>query len=248
MALREVSLAIEENEFIVLLGPSGCGKTTLLRIIGQLENATVGTVTIQSSRGPAESTIGFVFQEATLMPWRSSIDNAALPLELNGVSKKERFAKAREMLKLVKLGNAERKTPQQLSGGMRQRVAIARALIHDPDVLLMDEPFGALDAQTRDMMNVELQRIWMENPKTVVFVTHSVAEAIFLADRVVMMGMNPGHIHSITKVDLPRPRGLEVTESKEFGRLAADLREQIGLVQRADHIPVSTPIVEVSAK
>jgi NitT/TauT family transport system ATP-binding protein len=122
---------------------------------------------------------------------------------------------------------------------MRQRVSIARALVHDPDVLLMDEPFGALDAQTRDMMNVELQRIWMENPKTVVFVTHSVAEAVFLADRIVMMGMNPGHIHTITEVNLPRPRTMEMSESEEFRRIAADLREQIGDVQRVDNVPAS---------
>lgn len=239
MALREVSLTVEEGEFVVLLGPSGCGKTTLLRIMGQLEDATVGTVKIGSSKGSEDSTIGFVFQEATLMPWRSSLDNVALPLELAGVPKKDRLPRVREMLELVKLGHAERKTPQQLSGGMRQRVAIARALVHDPDVLLMDEPFGALDAQTRDMMNVELQRIWMENPKTVVFVTHSVAEAIFLADRIVMMGMNPGHVHSITEVDLPRPRTMEMAELPEFRRMAADLREQIGAVQRVDHMPAS---------
>lgn len=239
MALREISLTVEEGEFVVLLGPSGCGKTTLLRIMGQLETATVGSVTIASAKGEADSSIGFVFQEATLMPWRSSLDNVGLPLELQGVSKKDRLPRVREMLDLVKLSHAERKTPQQLSGGMRQRVSIARALVHDPDVLLMDEPFGALDAQTRDMMNLELQRIWMENPKTVVFVTHSVAEAIFLADRIVMMGMNPGHIHSITEVDLPRPRTMDMAESAEFRRLAADLREQIGEVQRVDHIPAS---------
>jgi NitT/TauT family transport system ATP-binding protein len=233
MALREVSLDVAEGEFVVLLGPSGCGKTTLLRIMGQLEGATVGTVTIESpSEGSAESTIGFVFQEATLMPWRTSAENVALPLELAGVPKKDRMAKVREMLALVNLSSAERKAPQQLSGGMRQRVSIARALVHDPQVLLMDEPFGALDAQTRDMMNIELQRIWLENRKTVVFVTHSVPEAIFLADRIVMMGMNPGHIHSITKVDLPRPRTIEMGDSDEFRALAAELREQIGAVQR----------------
>lgn len=240
MALREVSLAIEEGEFVVLLGPSGCGKTTLLRIIGQLEDATVGTVSIESPTGkPEDSTIGFVFQEATLMPWRTSAENVALPLELAGVPKKSRLSRVREMLTLVNLAAAERKTPQQLSGGMRQRVSIARALVHDPQVLLMDEPFGALDAQTRDMMNLELQRIWLENKKTVVFVTHSVAEAIFLADRIVMMGMNPGRIHSITTVDLPRPRTMEMSESDEFRALAADLREQIGAVQQPTTMPAS---------
>lgn len=241
MALREVSLRVEEGEFVVLLGPSGCGKTTLLRIMGQLEDATVGAVTIESPSGnDHESTIGFVFQEATLMPWRTSAENVALPLELAGVPKQERISRVRKMLELVNLAHAERKTPQQLSGGMRQRVSIARALVHDPDVLLMDEPFGALDAQTRDMMNIELQRIWLENPKTVVFVTHSVAEAIFLADRIVMLGMNPGHIHSITEVTLPRPRTMAMAESEEFRALAADLREQIGDVQRIDPTPAAS--------
>ncbi len=239
MALREISLDVEEGEFVVLLGPSGCGKTTLLRIMGQLEAATVGTVTIKSSKGGGDSTIGFVFQEPTLMPWRSSEDNVGLPLELVGVHKKDRVERVGEMLDLVQLAHARRKTPAQLSGGMRQRVSIARALVHDPDVLLMDEPFGALDAQTRDMMNVELQRIWMQNPKTVVFVTHSVAEAVFLGDRIVMLGMNPGHIHSITEVNLPRPRTMEMAESQEFRTLVADLREQIGDVQRSDYVPTS---------
>lgn len=239
MALREVSLDVEEGEFVVLLGPSGCGKTTLLRIMGQLEAATVGTVTIKSSEEGRDSTIGFVFQEPTLMPWRSSEDNVGLPLELAGVHKKDRVERVGEMLDLVQLAHARRKTPAQLSGGMRQRVSIARALVHDPDVLLMDEPFGALDAQTRDTMNVELQRIWMQNPKTVVFVTHSVAEAVFLGDRIVMLGMNPGHIHSITEVNLPRPRTMEMAESQEFRELVADLREQIGDVQRSDYVPTS---------
>ncbi|MEO6019043.1 MAG: ABC transporter ATP-binding protein [Knoellia sp.] len=235
MALREISLDIEEGEFVVLLGPSGCGKTTLLRIIGQLEGATVGSVKISSpTHDSRESSIGFVFQEATLMPWRTSAENVGLPLELAGVPKKDRLSRVRDMLELVQLGHAEKKSPMQLSGGMRQRVSIARALVHDPDVLLMDEPFGALDAQTRDTMNLELQRIWLENPKTVVFVTHSVAEAIFLADRIVMLGMNPGHIHSITTVDSPRPRTMDVMESEEFRRLAADLRAQIGEVQRPE--------------
>ncbi len=233
MALREVSLDIAAGEFVVLLGPSGCGKTTLLRIIGQLESATAGKVTIESPTGEQQdSAIGFVFQEATLMPWRTSAENVALPLELAKVPKKERISQVRKMLSLVNLETAEYKTPQQLSGGMRQRISIARALVHDPQVLLMDEPFGALDAQTRDMMNLELQRVWMETRKTVVFVTHSVDEAVFLADRIVMLGTNPGHIHSITQVNFPRPRTLEMVESGSFRSLALELREQIGAVQR----------------
>lgn len=241
MALREISLRVEEGEFVVLLGPSGCGKTTLLRIMGQLEQATVGTVTITSPTGnPDDSTIGFVFQEATLMPWRTAGENVAVPLEISRTPKAERMNRVRQMLDLVNLSAAEHKYPRQLSGGMRQRISIARALSHDPQVLLMDEPFGALDAQTRDMMNIELQRIWLENQKTVVFVTHSVAEAIFLADRVVMMGMNPGHIHSITKVDIPRPRTMDVKQTEEFRRIAADLRAQIGAVQEPTPIEVNS--------
>lgn len=241
MALREVSLSVDEGEFVVLLGPSGCGKTTLLRIMGQLEDATVGTVTIKSPSGsPDDSTIGFVFQESTLMPWRTAGENVALPLEISRVPKAKRMERVRQMLALVNLSAAEQKYPRQLSGGMRQRISIARALSHDPQVLLMDEPFGALDAQTRDMMNIELQRIWLENRKTVVFVTHSVAEAIFLADRVVMMGMNPGRIHSITKVDIPRPRTMDIKQTEEFRRIAADLRAQIGAVQEATPIEVNS--------
>jgi NitT/TauT family transport system ATP-binding protein len=237
MALRRVSLEVAEGEFVVLLGPSGCGKTTLLRIMGQLDVATAGSVTInRTETDSAASSIGFVFQEPTLMPWRTTAENVALPLEISKYPRKQRLQRVREMLALVNLSAAENKNPQQLSGGMRQRVSIARALSHDPQVLLMDEPFGALDAQTRDMMNIELQRIWMESKKTVVFVTHSVSEAIFLADRIVMMGTNPGHIHSITNVDLPRPRTMEVKQTKEFREMAASLREQIGAVQASQPV------------
>ncbi|MET7880200.1 ABC transporter ATP-binding protein [Micromonospora profundi] len=238
LALSDVSLDIADGEFVVLLGPSGCGKTTLLRIIGQLESPTVGRVRIDHGdrQENADRPLGFVFQEATLMPWRSTGANVALPLEMAGVGRREREAKVREMLALVGLPDAASKLPHQLSGGMRQRVSIARALAHDPQVLLMDEPFGALDAQTRDMMNAELQRIWLENRKTVVFVTHSVSEAVFLADRIVMLGTKPGHIHSITEVTLPRPRTLAMTESAEFRSLATELRRQIGEVQQDNDI------------
>ncbi|WP_416904371.1 ABC transporter ATP-binding protein [Micromonospora echinospora] len=239
LALSDVTLDIADGEFVVLLGPSGCGKTTLLRIIGELESPTTGRV-LRDHGGQtagAEKPLGFVFQEATLMPWRSTAANVALPLEMAGVGRRERMARVREMLTLVGLAEAEEKYPHQLSGGMRQRVSIARALAHDPKILLMDEPFGALDAQTRDTMNVELQRIWLETRKTVVFVTHSVSEAVFLADRIVMLGTKPGHIHSITEVTLPRPRTVDMTESAEFRHLAAELRRQIGEVQDTEARP-----------
>lgn len=240
LALRDVELNVEEGEFVVLLGPSGCGKTTLLRIMGQLEEATVGEVSINSKDGSGDhGSIGFVFQESTLMPWRTTAENVALPLEITDFPKADRAERVREMLALVNLSGAENKNPSQLSGGMRQRVSIARALSHDPQVLLMDEPFGALDEQTRDMMNLELQRIWLENRKTIVFVTHSVTEAIFLADRIVMMGTGPGHIHSITDVSMPRPRTMDVRQTSEFRELAIKLRAEIGAVQQPETLGAS---------
>lgn len=236
-ALRDVTLAVEEGEFVVLLGPSGCGKTTLLRIMGELDQPTSGTMRVAARHSAASGGkkprggVGFVFQDATLMPWRSAVKNVELPLEMYGVEPKQRRQMALDMLGLVGLHGADRKLPAQLSGGMRQRVSIARALVHDPSVLLMDEPFGALDAQTRDTMNLELQRIWLKNRKTVVFVTHSVPEAIFLADSIVLLAPNPGRIHSITKVDLPRPRSLDMMESESIRSLARQLRDEIGLVK-----------------
>jgi NitT/TauT family transport system ATP-binding protein len=249
-ALRDINLAVEEGEFVVLIGPSGCGKTTLLRIMGQLEQPTAGTMQMVKPPGststgakPGRSGIGFVFQDATLMPWRSALKNVELPLEMYGIDAKRRRAMAVEMLELVGLHGVERKLPAQLSGGMRQRVSIARALVHDPAVLLMDEPFGALDAQTRDTMNVELQRIWLQNRKTVVFVTHSVPEAIFLADRIVLLASHPGRIHSISQVDLPRPRTMEMMETETFRSLARDLRDEIGRV-RGDISPASSLVAK----
>lgn len=173
------------------------------------------------------------------MPWRSALANVELPLELTGVPPAQRRERAKQMLELVGLGAAAQKSPNQLSGGMRQRVSIARALALDPRVLLMDEPFGALDAQTRDSMNLELQRIWLEQRTTIVFVTHAVSEAVFLADRVVMMGLNPGRVHAITDIPLPRPRGAEMIESAEFRGLAAALRRQLGEVHDAEPVRAS---------
>lgn len=228
-ALRGIDLDIEHGEFVVLLGPSGCGKTTLLRIIGNLSEPTSGRVTLAGADGSARAAtdIGFVFQEPNLMPWRRVLANVALPLELRRRSKKERVTRARELLDLVGLSDFERAYPRQLSGGMRQRVAIARALAHDPAVLLMDEPFGALDAQSRDQMNVELQRIWMESAKTSVLVTHSIPEAVFLADRVILLSRHPGQIVDIRRVEFERPRQLSLLEEIEFMRIVADLRGKL---------------------
>ncbi len=229
-ALDNVNLTIEEGEFLVLLGPSGCGKTTLLRLLGGLESPTSGSIEFESSSSIHQdrSPIGFVFQEATLMPWRTALSNVELSAELSGIPAAERRERGLALLDLVGLSNFADKYPRELSGGMQQRVSLARALAHDPPLLLMDEPFGALDAQTRDSMNVELQRIWLESRKTAVFVTHSIQEAVFLADRIVLMATAPGRIQSITEVNFPRPRTIEMVEEPEFREIARKLRLDMG--------------------
>ncbi|WP_122816784.1 ABC transporter ATP-binding protein [Nocardioides pantholopis] len=233
--LGDIELEIPEGQFVALLGSSGCGKTTLLRIVGGLETATSGRVSVAgkdlgntaASRRRALGDVGFVFQEHNLLPWRSALANVLLPLESRGISRAERRATGERMLELVGLGAASGKLPHQLSGGMRQRVAIARALSYDPAVLLMDEPFGALDAQTRDNLNLELQQIWLEKKKTVVFVTHSIQEAVFLADRVVVMQAGPGRVVADVTIDLERPRGIDVLATPEFARYTGVLRDAL---------------------
>lgn len=227
--LRDINLSIRENEFVCFVGPSGCGKTTLLRIIAGLEDPTTGTVTLSGEpiMGPGPER-GMVFQEYSLFPWRTVLDNVAFGLELKGVPSEERRSRAREYLRMVGLERFEARYPHELSGGMKQRVAIARALVNDPRALLMDEPFGALDAQTRNVMQSELLRIWEERRKTVVFVTHSVDEAIYLADRIVIMSARPGRIKDVIEVDLPRPRkrtSIEVNQIRD--RILSDLRSEI---------------------
>jgi len=228
-ALEDISFSVCPQEFVCVLGPSGSGKTTLLRILAGLLGATRGQVIFrgQASDGPRQG-VGFVFQRANLMPWRSVLENIILPLELLGTERSEALERARELVDLVGLQGFEHVLPRDLSGGMAQRVAIARALVHDPDVLLMDEPFGSLDALTRERMGAELLRIWQRQRKTVIMVTHSIPEALFLADRVLVLTPRPGRLRLDLCVDLPRPRDEGVLYTPAFGDLARQVREAIG--------------------
>jgi NitT/TauT family transport system ATP-binding protein len=217
VALRDVSLEVQAGEFISLVGASGCGKTTLLRIIDGLVPPTHGQVLVNGQAvtkpGPDR---GFVFQQDALFPWRTVLDNIIFGLEVQGKSKREAVQRADALVRLVGLGGFERHYPHELSGGMRQRANLARALTIDPDILLMDEPFAALDAQTREIMQSELLRIWRNNRKTVLFVTHQIDEAVYLADRVVVMTTRPGQIKAVLDVNIPRPRDLSVKRTPEF--------------------------------
>jgi NitT/TauT family transport system ATP-binding protein len=235
LALTDIDLAIRKQEFVTLVGQSGCGKTTMLRILAGLLKPTGGEVTVARKplwRGDrrddeALRKLGLVFQDAHLFPWYTVEDNIGLPLQLRKVDRKQRRRRARELGELVGLHGFETALPRELSGGMRQRVAIARALSYDPEILLMDEPFGALDAMTRDKMNMELQRIAEATQATVVLVTHSIAEAVFLADRVVLLSARPGRIRSITEIDAPHPRQLELTAEPGFQDKVLALRRQL---------------------
>jgi NitT/TauT family transport system ATP-binding protein len=224
-ALAGISLEIGAGEFITIVGQSGCGKTTLLKILAGLLQRSAGSVTLRGQPVDEPSRdIGIVFQDPVLLPWRTVFDNVMLPVVVLGLDRKTSADRAMELLGLVGLQGFEDKYPHELSGGMRQRVAIARALVHDPSLLLMDEPFGALDAMTREFMNLELLRIWKQSGKTIVFITHSIPEAAFLADRVVVMSARPGRIKEIVEVGLPRPRDLDMMASDEFGVYARRIR------------------------
>ena len=227
-ALKDVSLSITEGEFVSLVGPSGCGKTTLLRILGGLLPADRGVVRIDNRPlTQPRRDVGFIFQDPTLMPWRSVLKNVTLPLEVQGSNGHKQRGRAMELLRLVGLSGFENLHPHELSGGMQQRVAIARALVHEPSILLMDEPFGSLDAITRNQMNLELLRIWHATRKTILMVTHTIQEAIFLADRVLIMSPRPGYIQATLDVGLPRPRDSEIYYNEEFANLYHSVRDSI---------------------
>ena len=224
-SLRPLTFAIDDGEFLAIVGPSGCGKSTLLKMVAGLLPVSSGEIRVGGERvdGPPDN-VGIVFQSAVLLAWRTVLDNVMLQIEMRHLDKAKYLPKAKALLKLVGLEGFERKLPWQLSGGMQQRASICRALVHDPAVLLMDEPFGALDAMTREKMNVELQRIWFETKKTVLFITHSIPEAVFLADRVLVMSERPGTIAAIYDVKLARPRSLRVMSQPEFGELTQTIR------------------------
>jgi NitT/TauT family transport system ATP-binding protein len=233
-ALSGINLEVGRGEFISLIGPSGCGKTTLLRVIADLEQPTGGRITVNGLTPDAarrSRAYGYVFQAPALYPWRSIARNVALPLEIMGLPKAERERRIAANLALVNLTGFERKFPWQLSGGMQQRVSIARALSVEPELLLMDEPFGALDEIVRDHLNEQLLQLWAKTDKTVIFVTHSIPEAVFLSTRIVVMSPRPGRVYDVIESDLPRDRTLDIRETPEFLRIAHRVREGL----RAGH-------------
>jgi NitT/TauT family transport system ATP-binding protein len=229
-ALQGIDLAIEEREFVSLIGPSGCGKSTLLRIVGDLIQPTSGSVVVNGKsarQARIDRDYGIVFQDPVLYDWRTVAKNIALPLELARWDRRRRAERVRAMLELVELQGFESHHPWQLSGGMQQRVSIARALSFDPALLLMDEPFGALDEMTRERLNMELLRIWEASGSTIVFVTHSIAEAVFLSTRVVVMSARPGRISDVVPIDLPQPRTGATREEPRFFELVTRVREAL---------------------
>jgi NitT/TauT family transport system ATP-binding protein len=225
VALDDISFGLDEGEFVAVVGPSGCGKSTLLKILAGLLPATGGEARLRGTviAGPRRD-IGVVFQSPVLFPWRTVLDNVLLPVDVQRLGRDRHERQATELLALVGLGGFEHRYPWELSGGMQQRVAITRALVHDPAMLLMDEPFGALDAMTREHMNLELQRIWLEKKKTILFITHSIPEAVFLGDRVLVMTPRPGRLIEDVRVKLPRPRALDVMNTPGFGDYVREIR------------------------
>jgi NitT/TauT family transport system ATP-binding protein len=233
-ALEGIDLEVPDGQFVSLVGPSGCGKSTLLSLVAGLRPPTRGAVLCDGVRitAPIPRKVGMIFQEANLLPWLSAVDNVAFPLKLRRVPKSERLQAAARMLELTGLAGFEERLPHQLSGGMKQRVAIARGLVQNPAVLLMDEPFASLDEQTRMVLGDELLRIWSETRKTVLFVTHSLNEAVYLADRVIVLSARPGRIVDDVAVDLPRPRTFAITADARFGALKDRIWQHIKHAER----------------
>lgn len=226
-ALGSVSFDVYPQEFVSIVGPSGCGKTTLLKVIAGLLPKSAGEIIVDRENFDPSREMGFVFQKALLLHWRKVLKNVLLPIEILKLDRKKYTKRALELLELVGLKGFENCYPNELSGGMQQRVSIARALIHDPKLILMDEPFGALDAITREKMNFELMRIWSEAKKTVIFVTHEINEAVFLSDRVIVLSARPSRMLACFDIDLPRPRSLEVKTSTEFNRYALEIYKML---------------------
>ena len=235
IALSDIDFEIAPGSFVTVVGPSGCGKSTLLKIMAGILPGGTGTLNMSGRpiSGPSRN-VGVVFQAPVLLPWRTALENVLVPIEIQRRGRTAHIDKARGLLRMVGLDGFEDKYPGELSGGMQQRVGIARALIHDPDLLLMDEPFGALDAMTRESMNLELLRIWTGSGKTVMLVTHSIPEAVFLADRVIVMSPRPGRITEIIDVDLPRPRRLSMMSTAPFGVLTDTIRRHFGALGALD--------------
>ncbi len=235
LALDRVSFTVPEGQFLSIVGPSGCGKSTLMLLIAGLLPCSDGTIAVGDVRIDRPYTnLGIVFQEAVLLDWRRVLDNLLLQIEVRHLDKRAYRQRALELLALVGLQGFEHKYPYELSGGMRQRASICRALVHDPPLLLMDEPFGAVDAITRDQLNLDLQHIWLQTRKTVIFITHSIAEAVFLSDRVMVMSARPGRIEAQIDIDLPRPRAFGVRETPEFAAYARQIRrvfEATGIIR-----------------
>jgi NitT/TauT family transport system ATP-binding protein len=229
-ALEEIDFTVADGEFICIVGPSGCGKSTLLKILAGIVPHSVGTVLVRG-KAPrdADNRLGLVFQAPVLLPWRTVLQNTLLPAQVLGLDRAASQARAHELLRMVGLEQFAGSYPSELSGGMQQRCSITRALLHDPSILLMDEPFGALDAMTRDTMNLELQRIWRESGKTIFLITHSIPEAVFLADRVLVMSPRPGRIIEEIRIDLPRPRDLDTMSEPVFAEAVRHIRRLFGI-------------------
>jgi NitT/TauT family transport system ATP-binding protein len=225
VALEDINIDIAPGEFVSVVGPSGCGKSTLLKCVAGLQRITAGTVAIQNEKVVSPpNNMAIVFQRDVLLDWRTVLDNVLILVEFRGLRRQDYEQRALELLRKYGLDGYANRYPWELSGGMRQRVAICRALIVDPELLLMDEPFGALDAMTRDDLNAELERLWYETRKTVMFITHGIDEAVYLADRVVVMARNPGRIAEIVPIDIPRPRPLSIRQTEEFGKYVQHIR------------------------